>query len=172
MGDFKMIAVGPQHAEILADLSRETFLEAFAPFNTPENMHKFMEEQFTRAQLMEEVGREGLCFTLAFAGDTPAGYIKTRLWQDHPVIGEGPLLEISRIYSRKQYWGSGLGRLLMQEALGQAKVLALRRVWLGVWEQNPRAIRFYEKWGFKKVGEHDFLLGEDPQRDWLMLRNE
>ena len=43
-------------------------------------------------------------------------------------------------------------------------------MWLGVWEYNPRAIRFYEKHGFVEVGSHVFQLGKDPQIDLLMQK--
>jgi ribosomal protein S18 acetylase RimI-like enzyme len=59
---------------------------------------------------------------------------------------------------------------LMQACLDQARKAEHDVVYLGVWEHNPRAIAFYRKWGFEKVGEHVFLLGDDEQTDWLMLR--
>jgi ribosomal protein S18 acetylase RimI-like enzyme len=58
----------------------------------------------------------------------------------------------------------------MKESLRIAGERAKNVVWLGVWEKNDRAIRFYEKWGFEKFGETDFLLGDDLQQDWLMRK--
>lgn len=170
MESFQLSAVAPGQAGVLADISRDTFVETFAPFNTPENMHKFLREQFTREQLMGELGLPGLRFTLAWDGSLPAGYLKTRIWDRHPVIGSSPSLEISRIYTRKAYWGTGLGKLLMRQALDEARLQQVSQVWLGVWEKNDRAMRFYEKWGFVHVGNQEFRLGDDLQKDWILLR--
>jgi ribosomal protein S18 acetylase RimI-like enzyme len=44
-------------------------------------------------------------------------------------------------------------------------------MWLGVWTKNFRAQEFYRKFGFTKCGEHVFVLGSDPQTDWVMSRS-
>jgi diamine N-acetyltransferase len=58
----------------------------------------------------------------------------------------------------------------MQSCLDYIQQQGCDTVWLGVWEHNPRAIAFYEKWGFEKFGAHDFLLGTDLQTDILMKK--
>ena len=58
----------------------------------------------------------------------------------------------------------------MKKCLDLASDLKKEVVWLGVWEHNQRAIEFYKKWGFEKFGTHIFQLGDDPQKDWLMLK--
>ena len=58
----------------------------------------------------------------------------------------------------------------MQKCIEIAKSGNREIVWLGVWEKNKRAIEFYKKWGFEKFADHDFILGNDVQKDWLMKK--
>ncbi|HWJ21079.1 MAG TPA: GNAT family N-acetyltransferase, partial [Gemmatimonadaceae bacterium] len=64
----------------------------------------------------------------------------------------------------------GVGAALMRHVLDAARERGARTLWLGVWEQNAVARAFYARWGFGEVGEHDFLLGGDVQRDLLLTR--
>lgn len=79
-------------------------------------------------------------------------------------------LEIQRFYVDHAFHGRGIAQQMMAEALAHAVSLHSDVVWLGVWEHNPRAIRFYEKYGFFKAGAHRFRLGRDVQRDYVMMR--
>lgn len=157
-------------ATLVADISRQTFYDAFAADNTPEDMALFLNEQFTRGRLMLEVGRPGLHFILAYDGPTVAAYAKLRDGKTPPALGSSNALEIARLYACTPYIGRGAGRALMAESLRIAGERGKDWVWLGVWEHNQRAIDFYSAWGFEKFDECDFLLGTDVQRDWLMRR--
>jgi ribosomal protein S18 acetylase RimI-like enzyme len=156
-------------AALIADISRQTFYDSFIDDNKPEDMQLFLKEQFTRGRLMLEVGRPELRFVLALVDDNVAGYLKLREGRA-PAGLEGATLEIARLYACKPYIGKGVGAALMAESLRIASEEKKQWVWLGVWERNARAIAFYERWGFEKFGECDFLLGRDVQRDWMMKR--
>jgi ribosomal protein S18 acetylase RimI-like enzyme len=82
----------------------------------------------------------------------------------------GTAIEIERIYADKDYVGKNVGKLLMKTCINMAKERGHTFIWLGVWENNPRAIAFYEKYGFEKFGSHPFLLGSDLQTDLLMKK--
>lgn len=157
-------------AALIADMSRQTFYETFASDNTAENMDKFMTEQFGRKALMKEVGAEGNIFFLAYDGDEPVGYAKMREGEVLPELGNKRSIEIVRIYAIKEAIGKGVGTVLMQQCIDAATERNKEVIWLGVWEENQRAIGFYKRWGFEKFGEHVFLLGDDPQNDWLMKK--
>lgn len=79
-------------------------------------------------------------------------------------------MEIARIYALQSYIGKGVGSALMKKCIDQACELNKEIIWLGVWEKNQKAIHFYRKWGFEKFGTHIFILGDDPQTDWLMKK--
>lgn len=158
-------------AILIADLSRQTFLETFGADNSRENMDKFLGEQFTRGKLLLEVGDPQLQFFLAYFGAEPAGYVKLREGGTPASLGNANALEIARIYAVQKMIGKGVGKLLMQHSLAVASQTGKEVVWLGVWERNQRAIDFYRHWGFEKFDEQDFVLGNDIQRDWLMWRS-
>jgi ribosomal protein S18 acetylase RimI-like enzyme len=159
-----------EDAELIAGLSRKTFYETFGSVNTRENMDKFMNEQFTREMLMQEVSEPGNIFLLAFDEMTPVGYARLREGKRYPEFETKDSLEIARIYVINTYIGAGIGRELMRQCILTAKAMKKDILWLGVWEKNNRAISFYQHWGFEKFGEHDFILGNDVQKDWLMMK--
>ncbi|MBS1598702.1 MAG: GNAT family N-acetyltransferase [Bacteroidetes bacterium] len=158
-------------AALIADLSRKTFFDSFAHFNTKENMDKFMNEQFTREALMAEVGVPGNIFLLAYLAGEALGYVRMRKSENPPELGDEPAIEIARIYVVKEAIGKGVGPLLLERCIEIAKERNEKIIWLGVWEHNPRAIAFYTKWGFEKFGSHSFMLGDDKQTDWYMKKN-
>lgn len=157
-------------AALIADISRQTFYDTFVADNKPEDMEKFLAEQFTREALMMEVGLAENHFVLALDGEQVAGYLKLRTGRKQEGI-DGSSLEIARIYVTKPYIGKGVGKVLMQSGLDEAARRGLSTVWLGVWEHNHHAINFYKAWGFEKFGVCDFILGNDLQHDWLMKRS-
>ncbi len=161
---------GKQDAETIADLSRKTFKETFAPFNTVTDMDIFMEEQFTRESLIAEVGVPFNTFFLAFAGKELAGYIKLREGENPPEINGLSAMEIARIYAVESMVGKGVGSCMMQHSIDIAARKQKQVIWLAVWEENQRAIDFYLKWGFEIFRKQIFVLGTDLQKDWLMKK--
>lgn len=157
-------------AEIIADMSRQTFYETFAAYNTKENMDKFLEESFSRKVLIEEVGAKDNIFLLAYDDDEPVGYVRMRENNIPPQLDNKNAMEIARIYATAGSIGKGVGKHLMQKCIDIAIEKKKELLWLGVWEHNRRAIDFYTKWGFEKFGTHIFMLGTDPQQDWLMRK--
>ncbi len=158
-------------AALIADLSRQTFYETFAAQNTKSDMEKFIAEQFSRELLMEQVSEPGNIFLIAFVDDQPAGYARLKDSENPATLGNADALEISRIYVTNTAIGTGIGKALMQECIRVAIKRNKEMIWLGVWEHNTRAISFYEKFGFSKFATHVFLLGNDPQTDWLMKKD-
>ena len=147
---------GKEDAELIADLSRQTFYDSFVSQNTKEDMDMFMNEQFTKEALMKEVGEEGNIFLLAFINEQPAGYVRMREGEKRPEFQNKSSIEIVRIYAIKHSIGKGIGSALMQRCMEIAKEMHREIIWLGVWEHNQQAINFYTKWGFEKFGEHVF----------------
>jgi ribosomal protein S18 acetylase RimI-like enzyme len=170
MTDILVRLATEKDAELIADLSRQTFYETFASQNTKENMEKFMSEQFTREKLIREVNEPWLFFFLALIDNEPVGYVKMREGAVPMELIHECSIEIARIYSVQDQIGKGVGRKLMQTCHDVAKQRKKEILWLAVWEKNRRAIDFYTRWGFEKFGEQDFILGDDVQRDWLMKK--
>ena len=160
----------PEDAELVADLSRQTFYDTFMDDNSKEDMDKFMNEVFTKDALMKEVGAPGNIFLLAEEGGKTLGYARIRENNIPPELGTTNALEIARLYAAKDSIGKGVGKALMQACVNIALIKKAGALWLGVWEKNERAIRFYKQWGFEKFADHVFQLGNDPQNDWLMKK--
>lgn len=155
-------------AALIADLSRTTFYQAFAKDNTESDMELFMNEQFTKECLIKEVEESAGIFLIAYDADEAVGYARIRV--DNKLKHEAAI-EVARIYALDKAIGKGAGKALMENCLQIAKDMQMKSIWLGVWEKNERAIAFYQKWGFEKFGEHEFLLGTDLQTDYLMKKN-
>jgi hypothetical protein len=99
---------GAVDASLIADMSRRTFHDSFAEQNTPEDIAQYMDTQFTREQLMAEVGQPGNNFLLAYVDDQPVGYARLREHDPPPEMGDGAALEIVRIYAEKDAIGKGV----------------------------------------------------------------
>ena len=156
-------------AQDIAAFSRKSFYESFADQNTKENMEKFM-LRFSMDVLAGEVSDPSNIFYLAMENDTIAGYIKL-IEAKIPIPGNyQKAFEICRIYVDKSRIGQGIGNKLMKQGLEIAQELEGKIVWLGVWEHNVSALIFYKKWGFERFSKHTFMLGDDPQTDWLLKK--
>ncbi|MBL0334324.1 MAG: GNAT family N-acetyltransferase [Chitinophagaceae bacterium] len=159
----------PDDASQIAAFSRQSFYDSFARFNTKENMQLFMDGPFNTAKLEAEASDPSQLYLLAEENGKLVGYL---LMKDstEPALANYEAIEVSRIYVDHAITGKGIGKLLLDTSIDKARELKKNCIWLGVWEHNTKAIAFYEREGFEKFGEHIFLLGEDPQTDWLMKK--
>ena len=157
-------------AETIADISRKTFYETFAPYNTDKDMEIFLKEQFTQHSLIAEVGVSFNTFYLAYAEENIVGYFKLREHDNPKELNGLKSLEIARIYATAMMIGKGVGSSMMRHAVEVAVQKQKQVIWLAVWEKNQRAIDFYAKWGFEFFGKQIFVLGTDLQKDWLMKK--
>lgn len=159
-------------AKPLTDLSYTTFWDAFAhhPKNAPDDLAYYMRQAFSLEQITAELQDPKAIFAIAEIGGEAAGYSKITVGSIEPgIIAERPV-ELNRLYSQQKFLGQGVGQALMDECFERALRHGHDVMWLGVWEFNPRAQRFYEKNGFSVVGKHTFQLGNDPQTDLLMQK--
>jgi GNAT superfamily N-acetyltransferase len=98
------------------------------------------------------------------------GYARLYAGQPPEAVTAPRPVELVRIYAVKAWIGRGVGAALMQACLEEAAYQDYTTIWLGVWQRNPRALAFYEKWGFVPAGTHTFQLGEEAQTDWILQR--
>ena len=139
---FSIRTATKEDATLVADLSRQTFYDTFAPENSKADMDKFMNQQFTRGKLMLEVGSSDNTFLLAYYEKEIAGYVKLRESRPPKSLQYDKALEIARLYAVTSLIGKGVGSYLMQVSLDVAREKGKQAVWLGVWEKNMRAITF------------------------------
>jgi ribosomal protein S18 acetylase RimI-like enzyme len=154
--------------EQLQKISRQTFSETFSAANTEENMKKHLEEVFSRENLAAELANRNSGFYFAVLDDRIIGYLKVNSGPSQTELKDNKALEIERIYVLAEFHGKQAGQLLYEKAVQIAKQMNADYIWLGVWEENPRAIHFYRKNGFVEFDKHIFKLGNDEQTDILM----
>ncbi|MBO9675408.1 MAG: GNAT family N-acetyltransferase [Sphingobacteriaceae bacterium] len=153
----------------LQEIGRATFFEAFAGVNTEQNMKHYLENSFSEEKLKSELNNSNSQFYFARVNGKVIAYLKINFGEaqnekiDHAI-------EIERIYVLKAFHGKGVAQSLYQKAIDIAYEMRVKNVWLGVWEENYRALRLYEKNGFTAFGKHSFWLGDDEQTDLLMKK--
>lgn len=158
----------PEDAAALAELAERTFRDAFGATNDPVDMDLHCARRFGPAIQESEIRDPELITLLAEGEDGPIGFAQLRLDAAKDcVVAERPA-ELHRIYVLESRHGRGIAQGLMREVLTAAAQSQVDRIWLGVWEENPRAMAFYVKHGFEVVGEHVFRFGTDMQTDLIM----
>jgi len=154
--------------EALRNLSIQTFKETFEEVNTEEDMQKYLLENLSIEKLKSELENPNSEFYFAENNNEILGYLKLNFKDAQTEKLEENHFEIERIYVSKTFLGQKIGQILFDKAIEIGREKNLEYVWLGVWEENHRAIRFYEKNGFEIFGKHDFVLGKDVQTDLMM----
>lgn len=162
-------------APTLSRLGVTTFRETFEGENTPEDMARYLAEAFTpERQAAEIADPAGTVLLAEYIGESSDAEV---VGYAHLVSGQvpgavrGPApLELRRLYVARAWHGRRVAQTLMDAAIDAARARGAQTLWLGVWERNPRAVAFYAKYGFARVGEHTFALGADSQIDWLLAR--
>jgi len=154
--------------EQLQIIGRQTFLETFSEGNSGENMQKYLEEGFSEQKLLGELNDPNAEFYFAKLEGDVIGYLKLNFGESQTELKDDTALEIERIYVLKAFQGKSVGQLLYKKAIEIAHQKKVNYVWLGVWEENPRAISFYKKNGFVEFDKHIFKLGDDEQTDIMM----
>lgn len=156
--------------DVLTEIARQTFYDTFTGTCTDADMQSFLDQYYNRVQLGAELSNpETWCFFAETSGK-PVAYLQfMEDYRNFPLMKKWKALELKRIYVRKEYHGQGIAQKLMDHILTHAAQQNYEVVWLGVWEHNVRAQKFYEKYGFVKSGHtHDFPIGNTAQTDiWL-----
>ena len=154
--------------EQLQSLSRQTFSETFSGSNSKENMDKYLNENLSIEKLSEELNNESSYFFFIKDGERNIGYLKLNMGPSQTELKDETAIEIERIYVMQEFQGKKVGQQLYDKAIQIAKDKKARYVWLGVWEENHKAIQFYNKNGFEVFDKHMFVLGDEKQTDLMM----
>jgi ribosomal protein S18 acetylase RimI-like enzyme len=155
----------------LADLtyiSRKTFTDAFAHLNNPDDLKVFLSDHLTNDSLDKELGNPESEFYFAVENNAPIAYLKINTGNAQTELKQDSGLEIERIYVLKDHQGKKLGQQLIKQSMQLARQKNKTYIWLGVWELNNNAIRFYQNNGFKIFDKHHFTVGNDIQTDIMM----
>ncbi len=163
-----LIKCGIEQLDELEVISRKTFIDAFESQNDPQDFDTYLGKAFAKDQLKSELKNKNSSFYFVYFEKQLAGYFKLNENTSQTDIKAPESLEIERIYVLQSHQGLKLGHWMIEEIKKIAKFKEKAYIWLGVWEDNSGAIRFYEKNGFIKFGRHPYYIGKDKQMDWLM----
>ncbi len=166
--DIQLIRINSADIKELQELSKQTFFEAFAWGNTKENMESYLNTGFSFEKLVGEIDNMNSKFYFAKTGNKAIGYLKLNSGSAQTEFKDSKGLEIERIYVLQDFHDKKVGQLLLDKAIKIANDSGADYIWLGVWEKNPRAIKFYQKNGFVQFDKHFFKVGEDEQTDIMM----
>lgn len=168
MSNIEIRTVTLSDIDQLQKIGRQTFQETFSESNSEENMKSYLEEGFSKEKLIGELNDENSEFYFATLNGAVIGYLKINFGESQTELKDSKALEIERIYVSKEFHGKSVGQLLYDKAIQIAKQKSVAYIWLGVWEENLRAISFYKKNGFIEFDKHIFKLGNDEQTDIMM----
>jgi ribosomal protein S18 acetylase RimI-like enzyme len=168
MSSLHLIPVGINAVHQLREISCSTFFQTFQEHNKAEDMEAYLTSSFSVEKLTQEINNPNTEFYFAKEGDIIVGYLKVNIGEAQTEQKDLNAFEIERIYVDRAYLGKKVGQLLFQKAVDIAKSKQVTYIWLGVWEENHRALAFYKKNGFIAFDKHVFMLGNDAQTDIMM----
>ena len=158
-------------AELLSRLALKIFTDTFGPQNTADDMEIHARKSYSREIQLRELEDESLTYLIAESEGVPAGFAMIGAPRSESCNAFTAPVELFRFYVDKQWHGSGVAQPMMRACEAEAKAREARTICLSVWQENPRAIRFYEKIGFHIAGTQPYILGNDVQTDWVMVRD-
>lgn len=171
MRAISIIQANVSHIPLLTGISLQSFCEAFEKDNNPDDFKTYVNEAFNEDQIRKDLEAPGSIFYIAYYNGEVAGYARLRnsTEADDQFPGK-KLIELHRLYALSKYIGRGIGKALMNHCLQEAKQNGYDLIWLGVWEHNEHARGFYKNFGFEKFSSHVFMVGNDPQTDYLLKK--
>jgi len=155
----------------LVQISLKTFVDAFEKDNDPVDFKSYTDTAFAESTLTEQLINPHSSFYFLYVDEQLAGYFKLNEYDAQSELKTAHTMELERIYVLKDLQGRHLGAYMLRQATRIAFNLQKKQLWLGVWQKNGSAIRFYEKHGFTKFDTHPYYVGKDKQTDWLMRKN-
>jgi ribosomal protein S18 acetylase RimI-like enzyme len=169
----QIIAPTVDHLSRLQALMRETFTETFGHLYPPSDLANYLDGAYASDRLRSELADTWNFWRLVLDGSgAPIAYLEcVPAHLPHPEVRPEEHGEIERIYVLRSQQGKGLGRKLMTIAVDHlVERYGNTPQWLGVWSQNLRAQALYRSYGFDKVGEYQFAVGDTFDRDFIFCR--
>lgn len=170
MTDLTLRTAVPDDAAALAAFAERVFRDTFGPHNRPEDMDAYCATAYAIDHVRHELTDRAYHTILAVAHGELAGYAQLRAASPPPCVSGPAPLELKRLYVDHRWHGGGVAHTLLDRAIAIAEQRGARTLYLAVWQHNQRAIAFYVKHGFVRVGAAEFRLGADVQLDPVMVR--
>jgi len=160
----------PVDANLLAELGRISFYEAFSEQTAPQDMETHLQKAFDVDEIRGQLDNDRSLFIVIEADSLAAGYASLHPHDPPDCVKTPHPIQLIRFYLRKDYYGRDVGNSLMGECLDTVRSKGYQSVWLSTWELNHRANAFYRRWEFEVVGDAKFTVGNDVQNDFIFAR--
>lgn len=156
--------------DVLVNMSRDTFVHAFEKDNNPEDFWNYINDAFNENTIVEQLLNVNSKFYFVYLKNVLVGYFKLNKNKAQTEQFAKRSIELERIYVLKDFQNQGIGKRILLKTIDLAKQSKATFIWLGVWQENKNAVRFYESHGFKIFDSHPYYIGNDKQTDWLMKK--
>lgn len=169
-GEFQLRNPEIEDTAHLAELGRSTFIETFGTLYRQEDLNHFLKEVYSDAVVAQELADPKLTHRVIESDGELVAFIKVgpvHVPAESPSPDAG---EIWQVYVRKSFLGKGLGDRLMEWAMNYFRSINTDEIYVSVFSENPRAIRFYQKYGFEKISEYGFPVGDQVDFEWIMRK--
>ena len=159
-----------QHDDLttLVEISKSTYISAFQKQNNPIDFEQYLNTTLSKETIQHHLNNPDSTYYFISEDDTIIGYFKLNENDAQTESFDSSSIELERLFIIDAYQGLNIGEKTLKHIVDMAHKKGVDFLWLGVWECNPGAIRFYERHGFVKFGTHPYMLGSDEQTDWLM----
>lgn len=156
----------------IASLGAHVFSTTFGYSVPAHELQAYLDEAYSIPATRQDVKDPNKDMIVATTADnTVIGFaLLTRGTSEPCIVHLDKTVEFQRIYVHPDYHGLGVGKILASRIEAMAKDQGFKHIWLGVWEENLKAQKVYEKLGYVQVGEHDFTIGEVVQTDNIMVK--
>ena len=154
--------------DLLIEISRSTFIASFEKVNNPDDFKTYITSAFSKEKMKDELLNVNTTFNFVYLNDTLVGYFKLNEKDAQNEHFDETSIELERIYIKEEFQGRQIGKEVLFKVIEIAKSKEVKFLWLGVWEHNDAAIRFYGRYNFKKYSTHPYYLGSDKQTDWIL----
>ncbi len=169
MSELRIRLAGPADAEVLAELGRDSFVATFAHLYSSEDLASFLADTHAATTVARELARPGVVYLIAEEGGRPAGYAKLVRACGWPAHARGQrVVELKQLYTAAGGTGRGVGAALMERLLAEARASGADEVQLSVWQGNDGAQRFYARYGFERIAEIHFRVGQQIDDEFLL----
>jgi len=157
------------HAPAVAYTGRTAFREAFGHlFNSRLELEDYLEYTYGVEKIACSINKENNVYFLAVVDGLPAGFAKVKKHSLNDQLDSVFQAELQKLYVMKRYHGLGIGHALLDKVRNLVESFEPDCLWLDTLMSNERAIRFYERNGFKKSGKHYFTIGSQTFEYYLL----
>lgn len=162
----------PKDIEAIAKLGSTTFASSFGYSLPASDLHAYLEEAYSLSSIANDLANPLIDIIVACDDhDHVIGFVQLTQGTIEPCIADAERpIELQRLYVDERYHGGGVGRALENAVESLSRERGFKTMWLGVWEENLKAQKAYERFGFSKVGSHDFVMGTCVQTDWILTK--